>query len=62
MVQDGAGGCEDVSDVLVPERAYVHFFDGGQKNLSQSLVDAVVLFEECGRGVSKLYGVLPAAA
>ena len=50
MVQDGAGGCEAVSDVPVSERAYVHFVDSGQKNLSQSLVGAVVLVEECGRG------------
>ena len=51
MVQDGTSGCEVVSDVLVLERAYENFVDGGQKNLSQGLVGAVVLVEECGRGV-----------
>ena len=45
------GGCEAVSNVLVSERAYVYFVDGGQKNLSQSLFGALVLVEECGRGV-----------
>ena len=54
MVQDGAGGCEAVSDVLVMERAYVHFIDGGQKNFSQSLLGVVVLVEECGRGVESI--------
>ena len=51
MVQDGAGGCEAVSDVLVSEIAYVHFVDSGQKNLSHILVGAVVLVEECRHGV-----------
>ena len=54
MVQDVAGGCGAVSDVLVSERVYVHFVNGGQNNLSQSLVGAVVLFEECGCGVKKI--------
>ena len=54
MVQDGAGRCEAVSDVLVLERAYVHFVDSGKKNLSQSLVGAVVLVEDCGRGVESI--------
>ena len=64
MVQDGAGGCEAVSNVLVLERVYVHFVDGGQKNLSQSLVGAVVLFEECSRGVERIakFGDLGARA
>ena len=30
MVQDGTGICEAVSDVLVLERAYEHFVDGGK--------------------------------
>ena len=54
MVKDSTGRCEDVSDVLVSERAYVQFVDGGQNNLSQSLVGAVVLFEECGRCVESI--------
>ena len=54
MVQDGAGGCEAKSNVLVLERLYVHFVDGGQKNLSQCLVGAVVLVDECGRGVGSI--------
>ena len=54
MVQDGMGGCEAVSDVVVLERAYVHFVHGGQKNLFQSLVGAVVLIEEWGRGVESI--------
>ena len=51
MVQDGTGRCEAVSDVLVSERAYGYFVDGGKNNLLKSLVGAVVLVEECSRGV-----------
>ena len=54
MVQDGTGRCEAVSDVLVPERVYEHFVDGGKNNLSMSLVGAVVLVEECVRGVKSI--------
>ena len=54
MVQDGTGRCEAVSNVLVSERAYEHFVDGGKNNLSKSHFDAVVLVEECGRGVKSI--------
>ena len=54
MVQDGTGRCEAVSDVLVLERAYEHLVDGGNKNFSMILVDAVVLVEECGHGVKSI--------
>ena len=48
------GGCEAISDVLVLERVYEHFVVSGKKNLSKSLVGAVVLVEECGGGVKSL--------
>ena len=51
MVQDGKGSCEAVSSVLVLERAYEHFVNGGKKNFSKSLVGKVILVEECGGGV-----------
>ena len=54
MVQDCTDSCEAVSDVLVSERAYEHFIDGGKKNLSKSLVGAVVLVEECGGGFESI--------
>ena len=54
MVQDGTGRCEAVFNVLVLEKAYGHLVDGGKKNLSKSLVGAVVLVEECGRGVERI--------
>ena len=54
MVQDSTGRCEAVSDILVSERVYEHFVDGGKKNFSKSLVGAVVLVEECGRGVESI--------
>ena len=54
MFQDGTGRCEAVSDILVSERAYEHFVDGGKKNFSKSLVGAVVLVEECGCGVESI--------
>ena len=54
MVQYGTGSCEAISDVLVYERVYEHFIDVGKKNFSKSLVGAVVLVEECGRGVKSM--------
>ena len=54
MVQDGTGSCEAVSDVLVSERAYENFVDGGKKNLSKSLFGAVVLVEECSGSVKRI--------
>ena len=50
MVPYGTGRFEAVSDVLVLERVYEHFFYSDKKNLSKSLVSAVVLIEECRRG------------
>ena len=54
MIQDFTGGCEDVSDVLVLERADEHFVDGGEKNLLKSLVGAIVFVEECGGNVESI--------
>ena len=54
MAQDGTGRREAVSDVLVSERAYEHFVDGGKQNLLKSLVGAVLLVEECGRGIRSI--------
>ena len=54
MVQDGMGICEAVSDVLVSDRTYEHFVDGGKNNFSKSLVGAVLLVEECGRGIESI--------
>ena len=54
MVQDGTGGCEAISNVLVSERASEHFVNGGKNNLSKSLVGAVVLVEECGRSIESI--------
>ena len=54
MVQGCTVRCEAVSDALVSERAYENFVNGGKKNFSKSLVGAVVLVEECGRGVESI--------
>ena len=54
MVQDGTGICEAVSDVLVSEGAYENFVDSGTENLLKILASAVVLIEECGRGVESI--------
>ena len=54
MIQDGTGGGEAVSDVLVSEGADEHFFNVGEKNLSESLVGAIVLVEECRGGVKSI--------
>ena len=51
MIQDGTGGGEAVSDVLVSEGADEHFVNSREKNLSESLVGVIVLVEECGGSV-----------
>ena len=50
-IQDGTGGGETVSDVLVLDGADEHFINSGEKNLSESLVGAIILVEYCGGGV-----------
>ena len=54
VIQDGAGGGEAISDVLVLEGAHKHFVNSREKNLSESLVVAIVLVEECGGGVKSI--------
>ena len=54
MVQDCTGGCEAISDVLVSEVADEHFVYSREKNVSESLVGAIVLVEECGCGVERI--------
>ena len=54
MVRDSTGGCEAVSDVLFSEGAEKHFVYSGEKNLSEILVGAIILVEECGGGVESI--------
>ena len=54
MVQDGTGGCEAISDVLLSKGADEHFVYSGEKNLSKSLVGAIILVEECEGGVKSI--------
>ena len=54
MVQYGTDGCEAISDVLVSEGGDEHFVYSREKNFSESLVDAIVLVEECGGGVKSI--------
>ena len=54
MIQDGTGGGEAVSNVLVLEGADENFVINGEKNLSKSLVGAIVLVEECGGSVKSI--------
>ena len=51
MVQDSTGGFEAISNVLVLEGADGNFIYSREKNLSKSLVGAIILVEECGGGV-----------
>ena len=48
------GVCEAVSDVLVLEGADKHFVYSGENNLSEILVGAIILVEECGGGVESI--------
>ena len=54
MVQDGTGGGEAVSDVLVSEGVGEHFFYSIEQNLSESLVGAIIIVEECRGGVKSI--------
>ena len=54
MVQYFTGSCEAVSDILVSERADEQFVYSRENNLSESLVGAIVLVEECGGGVESI--------
>ena len=51
MVQDSTGGCEAISDVLVPKGLDEHSVYSKEQNLLKSLVGAVILVEECRGGV-----------
>ena len=51
VIQDGAGGGEAVSNVLVSEGADENLVNSREKNFSESLVGDIVLVEECGCGV-----------
>ena len=54
VIQYGAGGDGAISDIIVSEGADEQFVNGGDKNLSESLVGAIVLVEECVGGVERI--------
>ena len=54
VIQDGTGGGEAVSNVLVSEGLDENFVDSREKNLLESLVDVIVLVEECGGSVKSI--------
>ena len=54
MLQDGTGGGEAVSNVLVLEGADEHLVNSREKNLSESLVGVIVLIEECRGSVKSI--------
>ena len=54
VFQDDAGGGEAVSDVLLLEGAGEHFVNSREKILSERLVGAIVLVEQCGDGVESI--------
>ena len=54
MIQDGTGGGEAVSNVFVLEEADEHLVNSREKNMSESLVGAIVLVEECRGGVKSI--------
>ena len=51
MIQDGAGSGEAVSNVLVLEGADENFVNSREKNLTEILVNAILIVEECGGSV-----------
>ena len=54
LIQDGRGGGEAISNVLVLEGVDAHFVNSREKNLSERLVGAIVLVEECGGCVKSI--------
>ena len=54
MVQDSTGVCEEIYDVLVSKGADEHFVYSREKDLSERLVGAIVLVEECGGSVENI--------
>ena len=54
VIQDITGGGEAVTDGLVLEGADENFVNSREKNLSKSLVGAIVLVKECGGGVESI--------
>ena len=54
VIQDGAGGGDAISDVLVLEGADEQFINSREKNLSKSLVGVIILVEECEGGVKSI--------
>ena len=54
VIQDGMGGGESVSDVLVSEGADEQFVNSREKNLSERLVSAIVFVKECGVSVKSI--------
>ena len=54
MLQDNTGGCEAIFNILVLEGANENFVYSRDKNLSKSLVGAIVLVEECGGCVESI--------
>ena len=54
MIQDGTGGGEAVSNVLVSEGEDEHFVNSREKNFLESLIGAIVLVEECRGGVKSI--------
>ena len=54
VIQDGTGGVEAVSDVIVSDGADEHFVNSREKNLLESIFGAIVLVEECGGGVESI--------
>ena len=54
MVQDSTGVCEAIYDVLVSKGADEHFVYSREKDLSERLVGAIILVEECRSGVESI--------
>ena len=54
VIQDGEDGGEAVSDLIVSEGEDEHFVNSRENNLSEILVSAIVLVEECRGGVESI--------
>ena len=54
MIEDGTGGGGTVSHVFMTERTDEHINQGGEENLAEGFVSAIILVEECSSNAVRI--------